>query len=311
MRQVITAIAIFFLLLPGLVCAQEIREYSVSAQVEGRALKEMITITIVNNHDTDLVELNYPFNGRLVDLITYDDRGGLESRSNYRTGKTYVTTKLRKPLKTNETAVVNYEFTTQDIISEFNNTHILSTTYSLLANVKRFSLEVTLPEGMLLTEGVSTVPKPAGVDSDGRHVILRWEETNPTEFRVYVNYEPFIKETVIREDRRTEYTIYLLTLLTFGAIALHLRGERASRLIFRILRRGVSEKIDILREDEQVILKLVMDEDGIDQRKIQEITDFSKAKVSKIVSELENRGAVRKEQRGRRNKIYLAEKLRE
>ena len=71
------------------------------------------------------------------------------------------------------------------------------------------------------------------------------------------------------------------------------------------------KKIDILKGDEQAILKLVMEEDGIDQRKIQEITDFSKAKVSKIISELEKRGVVRKEQIGRRNKIYLAGKLRE
>lgn len=311
MRQAITAIAILLLLIPSLALAQGIKEYSVSAQVEGRSLNEMITITIVNNHDTDMLELNYPFNGRLVDLITYDSTGGLESHSTYKAGKTYVTTKFRRPIGTNETAVVNYEFKTSDIITEFNNTHILSTTYSLLANVKSFSLEVTLPEGMLLTEGVSVVPKPAAVDSDGRHVILRWGETNPTEFRVYVNYEPLIQERVIKEEGGNEYLVYLLALLVLVAVGIYLKGWRVLKPISKIVKGDVSEKIDILKEDEQAILKLVMEEDGMDQRKIQEITDFSKAKVSKIISELEKRGAVRKEQVGRRNKIYLAEKLRE
>jgi uncharacterized membrane protein len=73
----------------------------------------------------------------------------------------------------------------------------------------------------------------------------------------------------------------------------------------------IQEKIDILKEDEQLILKIVAEDDGIDQREIQRRTDFSKTKVSKILTELEKREAIRKESMGKKNKIYLTQKLKE
>ncbi|MFV2040863.1 MAG: helix-turn-helix transcriptional regulator [Candidatus Hydrothermarchaeales archaeon] len=44
---------------------------------------------------------------------------------------------------------------------------------------------------------------------------------------------------------------------------------------------------------------------------MQRKTDFSKTKVSKILSELERREAIRKESMGKKNKIYLTEKLKD
>ncbi len=74
---------------------------------------------------------------------------------------------------------------------------------------------------------------------------------------------------------------------------------------------SIEGKIDILKEDEQLILKIVAEEDGIEQREIQRRTDFSKTKVSKILAELDKRGAIRKETVGKKNKIYLTEKLKD
>ena len=82
-------------------------------------------------------------------------------------------------------------------------------------------------------------------------------------------------------------------------------------LFRRFKRKRTNDKIDILKEDEQAIMRLIIEKDGIDQREIQRVTDFSKTKVSKILSELEKRGVIRKEQAGRRNKIFLTKKLRE
>ncbi|MFQ6136264.1 MAG: helix-turn-helix transcriptional regulator [Candidatus Hydrothermarchaeales archaeon] len=323
-------ILLIFLLLSPLVGAQEIKNYNVEAIVEGQALQEKVAITIVNNHDYDLKEINYPFNGEIKDLRSYDSHGGLESDTAYRGDKTYVKVFFRGSLKPGAEYTIIHEFRSPSRVSEYNKTYILSTAYSLLANVKNFELSIKLPEGMGIVPGeANIVPMPEGITTDGRHIILRWAEKNPTEFRLFVKYEPLVVETTPPPTTLPpttqppvtpppfptwyEYLPLLSASLAIISVLLlfYIMAERRGVQLSLFRKRDISEKIDILKEDEQAILKIIMESDGIVQRKIQDLTGFSKAKVSKILSELEKRGAIRKEQIGRKNRIYLTEKLKE
>ncbi len=297
---------------------QEISEYTARIDVDGTVLSESVAISIRSNHPTALRKFTYPFSSQVENLKTYDDKGGLESQVELRGGTNYVTTGLREPLGNGENATLLYEFRDTSSISFFNKTYILSTSFPLLANVERFDLALRIPEGTGLKDpNVDVVPAPSEITSDGRAIILKWVEVNPSEFRIFVRFEQFPPPTTTTSSSSTTTTLppedspilndnvvlglsILLLIIFAGLMLLKIRSKTR-----------IKEKIDILKEDEQLILKLVAEEDGIGQREIQRRTDFSKTKVSKILAELEKREAIRKESVGKKNKIYLTDKLKE
>jgi len=328
MRLIILLLLVLFLL--PVTSAQEISDYRVDAEIDGQTLYETVAISILNNHDYSLREINYPFSGKVENLKSYDSQGGLKSETNYIGDKTYVKVYFRGTLMPEGEYTVRHEFQTPQKISEYNNTYLVSTAYSLLANVKNFDLTLRLPEGMGIVEGeANIVPKPDDVTTDGRHIILKWTKQNPTEYRVFVRYEPLVLKTTPPTTTQAPTTLPPINIPQFPVWYSYLPLISAVLIILLIIiasyimadkwrvklpfskNRDISEKIDILKEDEQEILRIIMESDGIVQRKIQDLAGFSKAKVSKILSELEKRGAIRKEQIGRRNKIYLTEKLKE
>jgi uncharacterized membrane protein len=308
---------LILLILVDPVGAQEILDYNIKINVDGMSLHEDVTITVRNNHETSLRKITYPFSGEVVNLKTFDDLGGLESEVELRGGKNFVTAELRNLLPHEATAKILYEFEDPSAITFFNNTYILSTTFPLLANVQKFTLELKLPEGTGLGDpNVDIVPAPSEITSDGRAVILRWDASNPSDFRIFVRFEllpppstePPNTQPPQPQAPADDFTDEKLIIGALLGLILIFSALIAIKLRSRI---GIEEKIDILKEDEQAILKLVSDEDGIPQREIQRRTDFSKTKVSKILTELENRGAIRKEPVGKKNKVYLTEKLKE
>lgn len=312
-----------------LVHSLEIVSYEATVELTNMTPKESIVFTLLNTDVVEIDELNYPFSGDVEDITVIDSLGTLSSTLDFRGKNAFVTAILRRPLRKDESVTLIYDIETHGLLTKRGDTHILSQSHSLLANVKKFKLNIILPEGYGITEeGVS--PTPTRFISDGRRIILVWEYGTPIptelrEFRVILLFEKLIQEepTIIVETVEPPpvsnsnpmvlpYMVIAVLFLVLIPLGLHyLRAEDTIITALFRKKRGIENKIDILREDEQSILKLVVEEDGIDQRDIQRITDFSKTKVSKILSELEKRGAITKQQIGRRNKIYLTDKIKE
>ncbi len=313
MKKKILLLILIFLISIGTGSSQEISSYDAQVEIRGMVLDEKITIFIKNNHPTSLKRITYPFSGKVTDLKTYDDMGGLESEVELRGGSNYVTTDLRISLDFEEEAKVLYEFTDPASITFFNNTYILSTSFPLLANVKSFSLRLKLPEGTGLTGSeVDIVPAPTEITSDGRSVILMWKEDDPSDFRIFVRYEPLPRPTQnLQSVAIQKAPIFQTETFLLGLTSLMLLFFLSLLILKLRPKEKIEEKIDILKEDEQLILRMVAEKEGIAQREIQRETDFSKTKVSKILAELEKRGVVRKQSIGKKNKIYLTEKLKE
>jgi uncharacterized membrane protein len=216
---------------------------------------------------------------------------------------------FRGPLEPAQNQTIVYEYIpVKSIQRRDGNSFILTSAQSILANVKNFKLVVFLPEGYVLSpEGV--VPTSKDILSDGRSVILIWEILEPIpaelkgDFKIVIFYErlgwyPNIYQAVA-----------LLVVIFAGAVYAYRRKK--TRIEEAEKEKEVYDKIDILKEDEQSILRIIIENNGIDQREVTRLTGFSKAKVSKILAELEKRGAIRKEQYGRRNKVFLTEKIKE
>jgi uncharacterized membrane protein len=63
----------------------------------------------------------------------------------------------------------------------------------------------------------------------------------------------------------------------------------------------------VLPEDERRVLEPVLKTPGLTQVELRGRSDFSKAKVSQTVSELEDRGLLYRERQGRTYRVYPGE----
>ncbi|MBI1969923.1 hypothetical protein HYS48_04480 [Candidatus Woesearchaeota archaeon] len=64
--------------------------------------------------------------------------------------------------------------------------------------------------------------------------------------------------------------------------------------------------VKYLKEDEKVILRVLQTKRGkLSQARLRIITNFSKAKLSRLLKELEDRGIVIKEKAGKQNLVFL------
>lgn len=67
--------------------------------------------------------------------------------------------------------------------------------------------------------------------------------------------------------------------------------------------------LNMLPEDEQRVLKPVLESPGLTQIELRARSEFSKAKVSQTVTELEDRGLLYREKQGRTYRVYPSEPL--
>lgn len=270
---------------------------------------EKVTMVFSNTQNTPLKEVSYPFSADLRNLRITDAQGELNSTISVRGGKTYVTVTFRDYLGPGKNQTINYEYMPgKSIQTREGRSYILTSAQSVLANVRNFKMVVFLPEGYVLSpEG--TVPISKDILSDGRSLIIIWEVNEPIpaalkgDFKVVVFYERLGWYPSV-------YQVAVLLLVVIGA-GFYAYMKKKTRIEEAEKEKEVYSKIDILKEDEQTILKIIIENDGVDQREVTRLTGFSKAKVSKILAELEKRGAIRKEQHGRRNKLFLTEKIKE
>lgn len=76
-----------------------------------------------------------------------------------------------------------------------------------------------------------------------------------------------------------------------------------------VVSRGQPSALELLPEDERRVLEPILDSPGLTQVELRGRSDFSKAKVSQTVSDLEDRGLVYREKEGRTYRVYPGELL--
>ncbi len=277
-----------------------ISSYDVSLALMEQELHEQITIRFLNTESFPLEHFSYVFDGEIRNLLVYDETGPLDSEvRKERDGRTSISSRFRKPLAPGDSYALTLEFDTSGYVTAYPDFSEFSIVLRLPRNTDSFSMKLRLPEGALLPRPLKeplrtsdVIPLPDNTYSDGKSVIFEWRRSDIKEFSAYVKYLP-------EGGGPRNYGKILLAILALAALL----------LAFYLWKKRAVEKIEYLKEDEQLIIRSIMNEDGIDQKKIQQLTNFSKAKVSKIISDLDSRNIVRKEKFGRRNKLYLTKEF--
>lgn len=285
---------LLLLVLVGSAHAQYIfDEYSITMDLKGDStIHEKIEFKIKNLGNSYIDQIEYAFSGRLTNLRVY--AGGREVPSYHQ--QNAIVVHLPTPLGANETEKLQIEFDSSEFISEFRGDKILTFSFIPEAPTRNFTLRVLLPEGSTLSTEINTrggraavYPVPDKILSDGRRIILRWhrDELKPgSSLRFFVMYSQ-------KGDRS-----YLLVIPAFAlgvALGYFIAGKKGEKLAKMVL-----------TQDENLIYEMLLRQGGeILQEELVRETGFSKAKVSKLVRNLEAKGIIRKEPHGKTNRLLL------
>jgi uncharacterized membrane protein len=192
------------------------------------------------------------------------------------------------------------EFDMKDIIKERNGELQFNVNYGVSLPIERSFTLIQLPENGILarqTANESFFPRDGDVITDGRHIIVFWESHNLTSgdnLQYSISFVP-------RGERNVVFNVLVIavTIIVIAAIV----G------IGLYVRRGTKTKeivAPLLREDEKIIVNILNKNNGsCIQRVLVKESNFSKAKVSRLVKGLSERNVVAVERMGRTTKVKL------
>ncbi len=203
---------------------------------------------------------------------------------------------------------VIYKFHTKDFVDNIRDLKMFRYPFSVTQVVGKMNIALELPLGTALVEEsqlTGTGLKPFDPNfgrqgSDGRRIFIEWEFDKPTLgqtinisaiYEILGGFDPF---TLF-------FVILALIVIAFLTI-----------LWYYSKRHNVKNILPVLTEGERKVMEILLREKGtVDQRVIVKETDFSKAKVTRVINDLEKRGIVEKVSKGRKNLIKLKKEVKQ
>ena len=295
-------IFILLLLVPSMVSAQYIHSYEsyyVDVDIADDYVFYELSGTIEfagteNIHEfiitPDAVEVEIYLNG---DLISCD--------VSKMVGKTLISCDMSIALTGKNYISINY----RSHYSYFNlgDKDMFSDVLDFGGNVSDFKLSIKLPMGSVLPErsDLFVKPLPDDIYSDGRRHILSWDRENISRFGVSVIYESSKESGLLQNLSEFAYLLFIILIFVFVVYGFYMYKKS-----------GKEKKYDrdlvyshLLESEMAIVDALSANMSVLKQKELQNITSFSKAKLSRVISNLESRGIIEKKPWGNSNKIFL------
>lgn len=278
------------------VLASEIARHEVKISLDENGIASVTAE--VDYKDLTTADVPYFVLGRAYDVKAKDEEQELVCLTLEQPYGTYISCK--PPSKNMKNYTVYFTFKLKGLVSFSQNFNRFIYSYGIKEPTDRFILKLYLPEGygLLKTTEEQLVPyspENARIGSDGRHVIVEWDIGQPDlgstlSFSVLYEY-------VGEKPYSMMYYIPPLIILAVVIVFVRLRKSR--------------DVLSVLTPDERIVVDVIRKKGGknIKQRDIVRMTNFSKAKVSRILATLEKRGIVKRERVGRTNKVRLSRKI--
>lgn len=288
-KLLLIALTCFFV---GSVAGTSIAEENVSVDLEDETVRSHIVIDELTSSSFNYIT-NHPV--REIDVKINNRPVECDFESMTLGGEIRCPTDLRE----NFTVTMNYR--TSGLTRSVNGVNIFRYSQSIYRPIDEYNFRVSLPEGtgIIDQENVSTpVIEPSGGDvgSEGRRIHVEWSE------------EPSLGDTmsyqVTYEQLSPDYSNIVIAitivLLIIGLYRFYQRQRSRSKS---------RDVIDSLTEDEREVFMILMEEEDMLQKDIVDESEYSKAKISGVISSLEEEGLVTKEKEGRSNRIYVKEEF--
>ncbi len=177
-------------------------------------------------------------------------------------------------------------------------------------SIDRVVYELTLPEGTFVkeTQGEAAIaPAPSGIKTDGKHIIVYWVRDNPSLPESYVLH--FSDEEVQEEEEFIaeffEWPVWILVIVAL-CIGLTLGSLTRARKVADIHLVPLS----LLSPDERTVLALLQKNKGtLGQKEMGQQLQWSKSKVSALMTALEHKRIIAREKLGRNYTVTLIKEI--
>ncbi len=295
--SLIVSFLLSVLLINSTVLAQ-IQYYEINTELSESGVS---TVRMVITFAEPETEFSFNIIGRVENFTAESIAGPVDCEVDV-TGISSIDCKLNL---TKEKREVKICFLTPDFVRILEDKIFFSGDFTLNKNINSISASLKLPiNAFLVGENVtaSMLSFPDSVSvfiaEDGR-VLVNWrlvniEKDQSLRFEALYQHiqEPFWFGLRIR------HFIFLgvAFAVVFGFI------------VFRYFRKSEKLVLSVLDEYERQIVNILLTEDRIKQKKIVDMTRLSKAKVSRVIKSLAERGLVEVERRGRTNLLKLKKK---
>jgi uncharacterized membrane protein len=163
--------------------------------------------------------------------------------------------------------------------------------------IKKLTIELKLRESSELEEAIeneagSIFPKPDEAKTDGKRIIFLWNKkdipagSNIAFYAKIKGHEPF-----------AALLVGVALTAAIGAVAITIIMKKTKQ----------TDISNHLTDDENAIINVIKQRDGkkIEQGTLQIVTGYSKAGLSRLLSEMESRKIIHKEKKGKKNVIWL------
>ncbi len=296
----VSFILLLFLSLP--VSASQIRDHGIVVAIDDFGVTKTSVIVEYGSLTTD--EIYYFVFAQIDSLDARDDYGMLLCNTNRYSYGTQITCKPNIAETVNYTVYLDFNMIGLQSVS--GDEFFFSYDYGLRIPTDRFSISFVLPTGTAIVKKDSGIapyfPEDAVIGStdDGRHITVTWVVDEP-ELGSDNSYKVFYERVVAIYANDWFYPV--VAFLSFLLVVL-------SFMLFRFKKaRKIKTVLSVLHESERRVIEILMANDGkCDQRQLVKETGFSKAKMSRMMLDLEERGLITKTRRGRTNIIELVDK---
>lgn len=208
---------------------------------------------------------------------------------------------------------INFSYTTNYPFAEVGENILFKHSNRLTYPGKRQHISLKLPVGTIIPreigkdESFYISPDTAEIYSDGERIILIWDEEK----------QEVDLSVIMRDTTPTPIAWIALagisTIIAAGSIAYILfQRKPKEKIVKKIVKKGdkgekTKELLPQFIEDERKVVELLQNAPNHEawQKTILQETKFSKAKVSRIIRNLEERGVVTKTIYGNTNKVTL------
>ncbi len=198
-----------------------------------------------------------------------------------------------------------YNFKAYDLVRNLKDLLMFNYRFSINQLTNNVRIRVTLPLGAALIKeeeiiktGFHRFEPVWGIEgTDGRNIYIEWRVEKPEladSYNVYVVYEEMFPLFAF---------LFLVPIPIIIIIAIIII------FYFYHKKHSVKNILPVLTDDERKIMEILLREKKpIDQRQIVKEMDYSKAKVSRLIQNLVDRGLIEKIIKGRKNIIKLKKK---
>jgi len=278
------ALVLFSLLIICSASAIELKSYDAEVTLSEDGAYEKI-ILFANYSGEENIGLTLPpdINNLIVEI------NGVRTKCEQKT--VLGATKITCPVNFKSDYYLEANFNTNYVVVDLDGRFLFKQKVTPDASIEKLSFRLKLPETGMVSEPIGNyiTPAPTSIYSDGRVIILLFEKENiESNFEISVIYEKLVPDII--------FPIIITSIVLIGSISLIiLYGKKKKPKV---------SKEEILLEDEKKIVN-ILNEAGkpIRQKDIEKQVDFSKAKLSRVLRHLEERGILKRTPLGNTNII--------